>query len=124
LLGQRIFWFCKDIEKIRLCQGVQFYSDGKPPLKFRNKIRRLGYVKGPGPDKQDMIRLNHAVLGRDITAFYDRQHITLYALAADIGSASSFTVAGRFSYFIDFINKHNAVLLDAVEGFLDCSIVI
>ena len=64
-------------------------------------------------DKQDVICFDHAVLRVDCGALHQRQQIALDPLARHVGSPA----VGFGRNFIDFIEKHDAVLLDPGDRF-------
>ena len=74
-------------------QVGQLDADREAALQFRHQVRRLGQVKRPGRDEQDVIGPHRAVAGVDRGAFDHRQQIALHALARDVGALRS--TAGR-----------------------------
>jgi hypothetical protein len=69
-------------------------------------------MKGTRGNEQDVIGLDHAVLGVHGAAFNQRQQVALYAFAGYIATAMGFATA---THLVDFIEKHNAVLLDRFQ---------
>ena len=69
-------------------------------------------MKGPGGDKQDVICLDHAVLGRHRCSLDQRQQISLHPLTRNISPLH----IGTTGYLIDFINKNEAILLDSLHS--------
>jgi hypothetical protein len=68
-------------------------------------------VEGAGGDEQDVVGLDHAVLGGHRAALHQRQQVALHALARDIGAAALLGAAGDL---VDLVQEHDAVLLDVV----------
>src|SRR5437016_4571767 len=66
-----------------------------------------------GRDKQDVVGLDRAVLGRDRGAFDQRQQVALHAFARDIAAAAAVAHAD----LVDLVEEHDAVVLDRVDGF-------
>src|SRR5262249_31792278 len=83
LRGKRIGRLLQDAQEIVFAKGVELDADRKAALKLGDEVARLGDVKGPGSDEQDMIGTYHAVLGIDVTAFHDRQDVALHPFAGD-----------------------------------------
>ena len=69
-------------------------------------------MEGARCDEQDVVCLDHAVLGIYGAAFHQRQQITLHALARYVGPA----IFGAFGDLVDFIDKDNPVLFDIADG--------
>src|SRR5699024_3765750 len=93
-------------------------------MQLRNKVGWLRNMKSSGAYKKDMIGLYHAVLCRDIAAFYNREHIALNTLTADVPSSTLTATARGFCYFIDFVNDNDPLLLNALKPFLDRCIMV
>ena len=98
---------------VRICSksatdSGELDPDRKPALQLRNQVRRLGKVERAARDEQDVVGLDHAVLGGDRRAFDQRQQVALHALARDVG-ARRFRAARDL---VDLIEEHDAVLLD------------
>src|SRR5262249_25691890 len=86
--------------------------DWEAPLQFRNQITGLGHMKRSGGDEQNMISSNHSVARVHRGPFYDRQNVTLHALARDIRSVTAFAAGD----LVNLIEKDDAGLLDAIDG--------
>ena len=69
-------------------------------------------MKRPTGDEQDVIRLDHAVFGVDRGALDQWQKIALHTLTRHIG-APAVRLGGDF---VNFIEKHNTVLLNPGNG--------
>ena len=87
-------------------QGRQLNPDRQTPLQFRQQVRRLGKMKRPRTDKQDMVGFDHAVLGRNGGSFNQRQQIALNPFAGNVAAAALDAAA----YLVDFIDEDNAVV--------------
>ncbi|SQB41789.1 Uncharacterised protein [Citrobacter koseri] len=95
-------------------QRFQLNANRQTPLQLRDQIRRFRHLERAGGDKQDVVGFHHTVLGRDGAAFYQRQQIALYAFAGNV-RARGFAA---FTDFVDFVDKHDPVLFNGVDGFL------
>ncbi len=101
----------EDLLEIVDRQRCELDADRKTPLQLRDQIRRLGQMKCAAGDEQDVVGLDHPVLGRDRRALDQRQQIALHALARHVG-ALHFLAAGDL---VDLVEEDDAVLLDVVE---------
>ncbi len=77
LFYQCILGLCEDPDEVLLPKGIQLHPNGKTPLELRNEIRGLRYVKGPGGNKEDMVRLYHSIFRRHRRSLNDGQNIPL-----------------------------------------------
>ena len=102
---------------VRICskssteRRVELDADRKAALQLRDQVRGLRQVERAARDEQDVVGLDHAVLGRDGGAFDQRQQVALHALARDVG-AVRLRAAGDL---VDLVEEHDAVLLDVRE---------
>src|SRR4051812_42507967 len=71
-------------------------------------------MEGARSDEQDVIGLHRAVLGRDGGALDQRQQVALHALARYV-AADPAVARGDL---VDFVEEHDAVLLDRVDRLL------
>ena len=62
-------------------------------------------MKGARSDKQDVVGLDRAVLGRDGGALDQRQEVALHALAGDVGAEAIQSVEQNGIVFLDEIDK-------------------
>ena len=69
-------------------------------------------MEGPGGNKQNVVRTDHAVLGVHRAAFHNGQQIALHALSRDVRSA----VLRGAGDLVDFVNKNDAALLHPLLG--------
>jgi hypothetical protein len=92
-------------------QRIEFDPDREAALQFRNQVGGLGHVEGAAGDEQDVVGLDHAVLGRYRGAFHQRQQVALHALARHFG-AVGFRARGDL---VDLIEEDDAVLLDVLQ---------
>ena len=120
LLDQACLGLGENPLEILAAERLEFDADGQASLQFRQKVRWLGGMEGARRDKQDMIGLHRAMLGRNRRAFDERQQIALHALAADIGALPF----GAGANLVDFIEKDDAVIFDGIDGVLDDLILI
>ena len=93
-------------------QGLQFNANGKAPLQLRNQIAGLAQVERARSHKQYVVCLDHPVFGGHGRPLDQRQQIPLYALPRDLSP----TAFAARSDFVDFVDKHNAVLLQQMQG--------
>ncbi len=68
-------------------------------------------MEGAAGDEQDVVGLDHAVLGRHRGALDQRQQVPLHALARHLG-AMRFRARGDL---VDLVEEHDAVLLDVLQ---------
>ena len=76
----------EDVLEIVDRQARELDADREAPLQLRDQVGRLGQVERAARDEQDVVGLDHAVLGRDGRAFDQRQQVALHALARDVGA--------------------------------------
>ena len=67
----------------------------------------------PRSDKQDVVCFDHAQLGVHGAAFDQRQQVTLYTFTGHIGAAD----IAALGNLVDFVDEHDAVLLNGFKGF-------
>ena len=60
-------------------EGLELNANGKASLQFRNQVRWLGHVERTRSNEQDVVCLDHAVLGIDRRTLDKRQQVTLHA---------------------------------------------
>ena len=120
LLDQRCFRFGQDAAHVVAAQRFQFDPDRQASLQFRQQVGRLGDMECARGDEQDVVGLHRAVLGRDRRAFDQRQEIALHALARHVGAAAALTARN----LVEFVEKHDAVLLHGLERLLHQCILI
>ena len=92
-------------------QGLELNADGKASLQFRNQVRRLGHMERTGSNEQDVVRLDHAVLGVDRRALDEGQQITLHAFARYVRTLG-FRAACDL---VDLVEEHDTVLFHGLE---------
>ena len=63
-------------------------------------------------DEQNVVGLDHSILGRNRRTFHQWQQISLHTLTRDIGA----TGLAAFGDFIKLVDEHNAVLLSLNNG--------
>lgn len=85
---------------------------GKRPCSSGNQVAGLGQMESARSDEQNVVCLDHPVLGRDAGALDQRQQVALHALARDVGAAGF--LARR--HLVDFIDEDDAVLLGIGDG--------
>jgi hypothetical protein len=68
-------------------QRLQLHADREAALQFGNQVAGLGQVEGAAGDEQDVVGLDHAVLGVHGGALHQRQQVALHALARHLGAA-------------------------------------
>ena len=112
LLSEGASGFGENALEVIRGQGAQFHADGQTALQLRDQIAGLGQVKGAGGDKQDVVSLDHAVLGGHGAAFDQRQQVSLYPFTGHI-SAAAFTTLG---HLVDFIQEDDAVVFHCIDG--------
>ena len=71
------------------------------------QVARFAQMESARGHKQDVVGLDHAVFGAYRSAFNQRQQVALHALARYICAAALVAAC----YFVDFVNKNDAVLL-------------
>ena len=111
LLDQRGVRLRKDGLEILHRKRLQFHADRKAPLQLGDQVAGLGQVERARGDEQDVVGLDHAVLGGHRGALDQRQQITLHALARDVG-ATGLLARG---HLVDFVDEDDAVLLGVVQ---------
>ena len=111
MLDERALGFGQDADEILAAERFELDADRKPPLQLGNQIRRLRHVKRAGGNEQDVVGLDHPVLGVHGRAFDDRQDVALYAFAADVGSMAAFAPRD----LVDFVDEDDAGLLHAID---------
>src|ERR1700693_4088300 len=89
LADEGVLRFAQNADKILPRQGLELDPDGEAALQLRDQVRRLGHVEGSGGDEQDVVRPDHAVLGRHRRALDDGQEVTLDPLPGDVGPVSA-----------------------------------
>ena len=67
-------------------QRDELDADREAPLQLGDQVRRLRQVERARRDEQDVVGLDHPVLGRDRRALDERQQVALHALARDVGA--------------------------------------
>ena len=92
-------------------QRAQLHPDREAPLQLRNQVAGLGQVKGARGDEQDVVGLDHAVLGVHRGAFHQRQQVALHTLARHLGAA----VFAARGHLVDLVDEDDAVLLGVVQ---------
>ena len=102
----------QDANEIVDRQRIQLDANRKAALQLGNQVRRLGDVKCAGGDEQNVIGAHHAVPRVHRRAFDDRQDVALHAFAADVGPVAGFAAGD----LVDFIEKDDAAVLDALDG--------
>ena len=112
MFHQGVPGFRQDAHQVALGQGLQFHANGKPALQFGYQVGRLGHVKRPGGDKQNMVGLHRAILGIDGRSFDNGQQIPLHAFPGHVGPQVLFPTGD----FIDLIQKDDAGLFDPFDG--------
>jgi hypothetical protein len=65
---------------------VELDADREAALQFGDQVGRLRQVERAAGDEQDVVGLDHAVLGRHGRAFDQRQQVALHALARHVGA--------------------------------------
>ena len=68
-------------------EGLEFHAQGEAALEFGNEVRGLAEVERARRDEQNMIGMDHAVLGIDHAAFHHGQKVALHAFARDVRGA-------------------------------------
>ena len=101
----------QDLLEVGNRQGVELDPDGETALQFGNQVGGLGEVERPAADEQDVIGLDHAVLGRHRGALDQRQQIALHALAGRVGPGG-FRAACDL---VDLVQEDDAILLDVAQ---------
>ena len=91
---------------------VELDADREAALQLGDQVGRLGQVERARGDEQDVVGLDHAVLGVDRRAFDQRQQVALHALARDVGAAGDFRRDGDL---VDLVDEDDAVLLGVGE---------
>ena len=61
LLGQRVLRLGQNAQEILALQVGQLDADREAALQFRHQVGRLGQVKRPGGDEQDVVGPHRAV---------------------------------------------------------------
>ena len=92
-------------------QRPELDADRKAPLQLGDQVARLGEVEGARGDEQDVVGLDHAVLGVDGRALDQRQQVALHALARDVGALR----LGARRDLVDLVDEDDAVLLGVGE---------
>src|SRR6266566_3678665 len=98
--------------EIFFLEGLQLDANGQAALKLGDQVGRLGHVKRPGGNEQDVIGSNHAVASVDRGALDDRQNVALHALAGNVGAVAGFSAG----HLVNFIDKDDSHLLGALHG--------
>ena len=84
------------------------------------QVGRLGDMERARRDEQDVVGLDHAVLGVDRRSLDQRQEGALHALARDVG-ALQLAAAGDL---VDLVQEHDAVVLDRLNRFLNDLLIV
>ncbi len=114
LAHQRGVCLREDGFKVLHRERIELHADREAPLQLGNQVAGLGQVEGAGGNEQDVVGLDHAVLGVHRGAFHQRQQIALHALARHIGAAA---LLAR-GHLVDLVDEDDAVLLGAEQGAL------
>ncbi len=73
LHGDGGVWLGQNAFEIAGGQRLKLNANRQAALQFRDQIRRLRHLERARGDKQNMIRFDHPVFGRNRAAFYQRQ---------------------------------------------------
>ena len=111
LLDERALRFGQDAYEILSAQRFELDANRKAPLQLRDQVRGFGDVKRAGGNEENVIRLDHAVLGVDGRAFDDGQDVALHAFAADIRPVAA--LAPR--HLVDLVDEDDPRLLHAID---------
>mmetsp|Transcript_25445 Transcript_25445/g.61540 ORF Transcript_25445/g.61540 Transcript_25445/m.61540 type:complete len:333 (+) Transcript_25445:553-1551(+) len=106
---------CQNSLKILLRQSLELHTNRQSALQLGKHIRGLDGRERSGADEQDVIRLDVAVLGRNLASFDDGQQIPLYTLS---GGVTGVPCSSRLTDLVNLIDEYNTLLLDSLNGFL------
>ena len=112
MLDKSVLWLGQNADEIFFLEGLQLDANGQAALKLGDQVGRLGHVKRPGGDEQDVIGSNHAVARVDRGALDDGQNVALHALAGNIGTVAGFAAG----HLVNLIDKDDSHLLGALHG--------
>ena len=111
LLDERALRLGEDADEVLAAERLELDADRKAALQLGNQVRRLRDVERAGGDEEDVVGLDHAVLGVDGRAFDDRQDVALHAFAADVGPVAAFAPGD----LVDLVDEDDARLLHAID---------
>mmetsp|Transcript_3065 Transcript_3065/g.5020 ORF Transcript_3065/g.5020 Transcript_3065/m.5020 type:complete len:326 (+) Transcript_3065:322-1299(+) len=109
-------WFRQNLVQIIFRQTLQFDSNWKTPLQLGQHVTRSDSMKGTTGHKQNVIRVDVAILSADSRSFNEGKQITLDAFGTGIGTARRKVFAG--TNLVNFINEDNATFFDCCNGLL------
>ena len=90
-------------------------------LQFRDQIGHLSHMERAGGDKEHIVRPYSAIFRIDSAAFHNGQNITLHAFPAHIRAVAAIGTSG---HLVDLVNKDDALLLGAADGFFPYLVLI
>ena len=112
LLDERVLRLGQDADEIVAPERFELDANRKAALKLGNQVRRLRDVERARGDEENVVRLDHPVLGVHGRAFDDRQDVALHAFAADVGPVSALAAGD----LVDLVQEDDARLLHPMDG--------